>query len=185
MCSGYVFIKHREIKTKSGICRIGDPIEFGLLAVHNKAQSCIPMNFFFVVFFRTYLYLMKLIHRLQLFLESAKITPYTMERTCGFSNGYIGKQLIGKGSVGSNALEKIHQHYPELNLIWLITGKGQMLTKEVFEHGDAAPVIMREDLIAYHSLKDALIESLKSQIAQLQQQSAEKDMIIALLRYRR
>jgi hypothetical protein len=59
-----------------------------------------------------------------------------MERTCGLSNGYIGKQDHGKGSIGSNVLAKIEKHYPDLNLIWLITGKGHMLSTQVFELAD-------------------------------------------------
>lgn len=108
-----------------------------------------------------------------------------MERTCGLSNGYIGKQDHGKGSIGSNVLAKIEKHYPDLNLIWLVTGKGQMLSTQVFDLADSNGILMKEELAAYHSLKDALIDSLKQQVTQMQKQLEEKDMIIALLRYRK
>jgi hypothetical protein len=108
-----------------------------------------------------------------------------MERTCGLSNGYIGKQDHGKGTIGSNVLAKIEKHYPDLNLIWLVTGKGQMLSTQVFDLADSNGILMKEELAAYHSLKDALIDSLKQQVAQMQKQLEEKDMIIALLRYRK
>lgn len=128
---------------------------------------------------------MKLTTRLYEYLSYLRITAYQMERTCGLSNGYIGKQDHGKGSIGSNVLAKIEKHYPDLNLIWLITGKGHMLSTQVFELADNNDFQMKEELAAYHSLKDALIDSLKQQITQLQKQLEEKDMIIALLRYRK
>jgi hypothetical protein len=43
------------------------------------------------------------------------------------SNGYLGKQLKGKGAVGSDILERIKENYTDLSLIWLVTGKGAML----------------------------------------------------------
>lgn len=128
---------------------------------------------------------MKLTTRLYEYLSYLRITAYQMERTCGLSNGYIGKQDHGKGSIGSNVLAKIEKHYPDLNLIWLITGKGHMLSAQVFELADNNDFLMKEELAAYHSLKDALIDSLKQQVTQLQKQLEEKDMIIALLRYRK
>ncbi|MBR2647672.1 MAG: hypothetical protein IKD55_02460 [Sediminibacterium sp.] len=128
---------------------------------------------------------MKLTTRLYEYLSYLRITAYEMERTCGLSNGYIGKQDHGKGSIGSNALAKIEKHYPDLNLIWLITGKGHMLSSQVFDFADNNTFLIKEELAAYHSLKDALIDSLKQQVAQLQKQLEEKDMIIALLRYRK
>lgn len=67
----------------------------------------------------------------------------------------------------------------------LQTGKGHMLSTQVFELADNNDFQMKEELAAYHSLKDALIDSLKQQITQLQKQLEEKDMIIALLRYRK
>jgi hypothetical protein len=128
---------------------------------------------------------MKVTTRLYEYLTYTRITAYEMERTCGFSNGYIGKQDHGKGSIGSGVLAKIEQHYPDLNLIWLVTGKGQMISTQVFEFAEQTPFLMKEELAAYHSLKDALIDSLKQQVSQLQKQLEEKDMVIALLRYRK
>ncbi|MDE3252798.1 MAG: hypothetical protein KGO92_08320, partial [Bacteroidota bacterium] len=70
---------------------------------------------------------MRLIERLHDYLIFNHISAYAFEHSCGLSNGYLGKQLKGRGSVGSEILEKIKEIYPDLSLIWLVTGKGSML----------------------------------------------------------
>lgn len=70
---------------------------------------------------------MRLIDRLYEYMAYHSITPYAFEHACGISNGYLAKQKNGKGSVGSEMLERIRQVYPDLNLIWLINGSGAML----------------------------------------------------------
>ena len=42
-------------------------------------------------------------------------------------NGYTSKQSKSKASVGSDVLERIIDTYPELNPLWLMTGKGNMI----------------------------------------------------------
>ena len=73
---------------------------------------------------------MRVIDRLYQFLEYKELTPYAFEKVCELSNGYLHKQLKGGGSIGSDVLEKIHQNYSELSLMWLITGKGNMLFED-------------------------------------------------------
>lgn len=33
-----------------------------------------------------------------------------------------------KGAIGSDKLSKIHDKHPEINLVWLVTGKGNMIS---------------------------------------------------------
>jgi len=79
----------------------------------------------------------KAINRLDKYLETKKIKPLEFERRCKISNGYFARQLKKGGSIGSDILERIAEGYPELNLIWLITGKGAMIT--------APPITTKED----------------------------------------
>lgn len=104
---------------------------------------------------------MRLIDRLFEYLSCNNLSAYEFEHTCGLSNGYLGKQLKGKGTVGSNVLEKIKYHYPDLDLLWLLTG---------------------EENAAY--VHEALIRSFNNQIKQLERQVADKEAIIALLQSR-
>lgn len=70
---------------------------------------------------------MRTIDRLANYLAISKVTRHAFEKACGVANGYIAKQLKGKGSIGSDIVQRIITQYPDLNLEWLIMGKGEML----------------------------------------------------------
>ncbi|MEM9687608.1 MAG: hypothetical protein AAF934_11905 [Bacteroidota bacterium] len=70
---------------------------------------------------------MKPIERLHQYINYKGVSMNAFDATIGVGNGYIGKQIKKKGSVGSDILEKIFACYPELNPTWLLTGKGAML----------------------------------------------------------
>ncbi len=96
--------------------------------------------------------------RLFTYLASNNISAYAFEHACGLSNGYLGKQYRGKGTVGSNVLEKVKFHYPDIDLHWLLTG---------------------EENTAF--VNETLIRSFNNQIRQLEKIVADKEAIIALL----
>lgn len=49
------------------------------------------------------------------------------DSSIGVGNGYTSKQSKSSASVGSDVLEKIIDTYPELNPLWLVTGKDDMI----------------------------------------------------------
>jgi hypothetical protein len=116
----------------------------------------------------------RFIDRLYLYLEFKSITPYTFERTCGIANGYLKKQYNGKGSVGSEIVEKIYKHYPDLNPLWLLTGEGDMIIRDL-------DVILKDEEKKYMSIKDEMIALLQNQVAFLEKSIADKEKIIAML----
>lgn len=65
--------------------------------------------------------------RLLQFLKYAEMGQTAFENKVGWSRGHISKI---KGAVGSDMIAKIAESFPELNIDWLITGKGNMLKKE-------------------------------------------------------
>lgn len=67
------------------------------------------------------------IERLGMFISALGISISEFERTVNIGNGYIGKQLKRKGSIGSHILEKVLERYPELNVVWLMTGRERMI----------------------------------------------------------
>lgn len=71
-------------------------------------------------------------------MKEKSISNYAMERSLGIANGYIKKQTKrGNGSIGSFILEKIMDRYLDLNIEWLISGKGLMIkTTEEKERGN-------------------------------------------------
>lgn len=51
------------------------------------------------------------------------------EWQCGLSARYIVNNVhTGKGNIGSEMLGRIARVYPQLNLVWICTGEGPMLT---------------------------------------------------------
>jgi hypothetical protein len=111
----------------------------------------------------------RLIDRLNRYLESKKITAYAFEKACGVANGYFGKQSKGKGSVGSDILEKISMQYPDLNLIWLITGKGKMIVfpgKDKDSHEESGVELKEEESV--YAARNKLITLLKEQLQLLE-----------------
>lgn len=64
------------------------------------------------------------------YLESKNLRHTPVEKELGLSNGYLGKMKSRKASIGSDIIEKIVSFFPDLNINWLVTGKGDMLNDE-------------------------------------------------------
>ena len=77
---------------------------------------------------------MKPIERIAMYLQFRAITPHSFERKIHLSNGYFSKQIKNLGSVGSDILVKIHDSYPELNMLWVLTGEGDMIIEDIESH---------------------------------------------------
>ena len=122
---------------------------------------------------------MKVTDRLQEYLELKQISPYTFERTCGIANGYLKKQMKGKGSIGSEIVERITEQYRDLNITWLLTGKGQMLIGN-YSHADHVSAISERESI--YSNHEQAIRSLREKILILESALADKEKIIKLLK---
>lgn len=110
---------------------------------------------------------MRIVERLAMYLAYKKITAYSFEHSVDVANGYLKKQLKGKGSIGSDILQRIYQQYPDLDFIWLLTGEGEML-------------LSNTGSFPYYS-KDEMIAVLKARISLLETSLADKDKIISLL----
>lgn len=65
--------------------------------------------------------------RLKEFLSYKKIGRNKFETKLGLASGYMSSKGI---TITSEVIEKTSSEYPELNLDWLITGKGEMLKTE-------------------------------------------------------
>lgn len=120
---------------------------------------------------------MRIIDRLMKYLEYKKITAYSFERNCKVANGYLSKQRKGKGTIGSDILERIYQNYSDLNLTWLLAGEEDMLLK--IPRGQS---YFSEPLQGY--AKDETVRQLNDKIHLLQQALRDKDKIISLLEKR-
>lgn len=70
---------------------------------------------------------MKIIDRIYQYIDSKRIKAVPFEKEVGLSNGYLGKQLKRNADLGESVILKIIDNCPDLNPLWLLTGKGEML----------------------------------------------------------
>lgn len=65
--------------------------------------------------------------RLKEYIDYKGISTSRFEKSIGMSNASFGKSLKNQGTIGADKLEIILNVYPDLDLYWLVTGKGQMI----------------------------------------------------------
>jgi len=123
---------------------------------------------------------MRPIDRLIKYLREKRITAYSFEKTCQVANGYLKKQEKGKGTVGSDIVERIFRNYPELSVVWMITGQGKMIHEG--SDDELTRNVMEEDKPAYPS--DEIITELRERIKVLERLVNDKEKIIQLLEAR-
>ena len=115
--------------------------------------------------------------RILQFIEYKRLSKNKFYKETGLSNGILDKQ----GGISSDSLEKIYCVYPEINLDWLLTGKGEMLKKEGLvqqAHNNISSTINQHQTI--HAPED--YETLKQENKRLtQENSGLKDKIIQLM----
>ena len=104
---------------------------------------------------------MRIIDRLYQYLHFHAWSAYAFERACDLSNGYLGKQYRGKGTMGSEVLLKIQECFPDLNIHWLLTGKGRMIRHVLPYTSDEEPAV-------------EMVQVLQEQIALLQKSLADQ-----------
>lgn len=72
---------------------------------------------------------MKVIERIEVFLNEYQISKNSFDTAIGAGNGYIGKQIKNNASIGSEMIQKIISIY-NINPTWLLTGEGEILLTE-------------------------------------------------------
>lgn len=78
-----------------------------------------------------------------------------LEERLEVSNGYITKTLARKSAMGSDLLERIMRLFPQLNIVWLLTGDGDMILE-----GENPAAITRD-------YRDTIIQKQKEDIVNL------------------
>lgn len=93
--------------------------------------------------------------RIKLFLQHLDIGQNSFEAKVKWSNGYINNTK----SISADKLNQVINEYPQLNLNWLITGKGEMIIPSI--HPDSAEQTIeagKEGIVDY---KDKYLEILE------------------------
>lgn len=122
---------------------------------------------------------MKPIERIAIYLQFKTISPHSFERNINLSNGYYAKQLKNLGSVGSDILIKVHNHYPELNILWVLTGDGQMIA----ESDSTSSISNNEDYPMRYISDNKKLKLLESDLEKLNVVIKDKEKIIGLYEF--
>ena len=64
--------------------------------------------------------------RLQQFLDAENISQSQLAETLGVARAGISHILSGRNKPGFDFLEAMALHFPQINMDWLLTGKGRM-----------------------------------------------------------
>lgn len=68
----------------------------------------------------------KAIDRVLKVIDALGISARQFDMSIGTTNGYCLRMHKNHASIGSDIIERISRKYPKVNLVWLITGKGDM-----------------------------------------------------------
>lgn len=73
---------------------------------------------------------MDLVSRIELFMEHKGISRSQFADRCGIARPTLTQLLNGHNKkVSDDILKRIHASYPELSMMWLVFGEGDMLTQ--------------------------------------------------------
>ena len=75
--------------------------------------------------------MLKTIDRLIQFIEYAGLSARQFDISIGAANGYTLRMKKNHASIGSDVIENIIRTYPQLDVVWLITGEGRMIKENV------------------------------------------------------
>lgn len=70
---------------------------------------------------------MDITERLQLFMQYEGVTAFQMNKEAGLSRTLLIKAIEKHQGLNTATIEKIVKRYPNLNVDWLVTGRGAML----------------------------------------------------------
>ncbi len=107
----------------------------------------------------------KTINRIIKLLEALNISARQFDISIGTANGYTLRMQKNNASVGSDVIERIVKEYPQVNLVWLITGKGDMFITKPSE----PKVRSKEEIEAYinQRLKEKLSDEKQALLEEI------------------
>lgn len=68
--------------------------------------------------------------RLKQIIDYYNITTNNFSQKIGVSEGAIRKAMTQNTTLRSDTLDKISQNFADINIDWLVTGRGEMLRKD-------------------------------------------------------
>lgn len=92
--------------------------------------------------------------RLLQFLQAENLTQTQFADILSVARGSVSHILAGRNKPGYDFMESLLLHYPNLNLEWLLTGKGKMY-KDPVEMQDGSPDGLQMDLFSVQPAPNA------------------------------
>lgn len=76
----------------------------------------------------THVYPMDLVNRLKFYMDSIKVPITQFADNCGIPRPSLSQLMNGRNKrISDEVINKIHNAYPELSIMWLMFGEGEML----------------------------------------------------------
>jgi hypothetical protein len=123
-----------------------------------------------------------MLQRLKEYIDYKGVSTSRFEKSIGMSNASFGKSLKNNGTIGADKLEIILNVYADLDLYWLVTGKGEMIKSY---ESNAIPSIVEEKPPNFKSIQvyekrirtqEETIETLQRYIRVLEDKLNKKQM---------
>lgn len=109
--------------------------------------------------------------RLRKYLDSERVTADKIERRCGCGAGSVHRFLREDGSFSLSNLQKLGEGCPNLNMNWLLNGRGSMICSDVSNVDDDIHQLSenhaKELLASKEELNRALAARIETQEAYL------------------
>ena len=119
--------------------------------------------------------------RLEIFMTSTNITRDELAIHVDFTRQTIGNIIQGKNPASSDLLTALSNVFPELNINWLLTGRGTMINSEQDLNVDKRTEYSKESLIDLMNNKDATIMAQQKNIRKMEELiEAQKGVIVLL-----
>lgn len=100
------------------------------------------------------------------------------ETLCGIGNRYLSNTLqSNKGSVGAEILRNVYRKFPIVNLTWVITGEGEMITAEKQIASDSEKLIELKEQIR---IEEDKIVNLIARREEIERNLTDYDRLIDL-----
>lgn len=98
-----------------------------------------------------------IVFKIKQYLDHKGIATSAAEKEIGVSNGTLSKPFKANTTIKTNTLKKFLRKYNDINTEWLLTGKGEMLKREILSFSSTKKVENTfSDFIA-HSKEEKLI----------------------------
>lgn len=109
--------------------------------------------------------------RILLFLAHKGVSPYEFYKKSGVTRGVLAQN----NGISEDNLSRFISYFPTINIIWLITGQGEMEVDEISFNGNQTPNNKQEKLPTKsdNAIISELISTIKSQAEEIGRLKAE------------